>query len=383
MGRTRTFVSSTCFDLGQVREDIRTCLLQFGHEPLLSEYPSFPVLPDLGTVENCKRNVRENTDLFVLIVGGRRGSLDTATSRPVTNLEYETAKQCGIDTFVFVKQSVLTMLPVWEKNPTADFSPYVDYPEVFGFVKNLQADQKWIFGFEKASEITEILRIQLSVFLKYLLDRKKEGKLKPLEAFASESPRAQQLALDRPDHWEYLLTEELLRAKLTQIRQSFNELNRGLAYRKSRSLNGREFFNWVGAKCTDMIALIELLTIVATEEIPASWGQTGEAGDPLEIKHAVDKLLLACDGMFEWEADFRSVTPPESLQRLKELMQGWSAHYFTEMERFPDELAKPFREPNPQGEFTITFKFDSPLNMNEINSEMAKIRNNPEDYFDE
>jgi Domain of unknown function (DUF4062)/HEPN domain len=71
MDRTKIFVSSTYFDLAQVREDIRTSISQMGHEPLLSEYSSFPTLPDIGTVENCKKAV-QSCDLFVLIVGGRR-----------------------------------------------------------------------------------------------------------------------------------------------------------------------------------------------------------------------------------------------------------------------------------------------------------------------
>jgi hypothetical protein len=64
MSKTRIFVSSTCFDLSQVREDIRNCIVNLGYEPLLSEYPSFPVYPDLSTIENYNKNVRENTNLF-------------------------------------------------------------------------------------------------------------------------------------------------------------------------------------------------------------------------------------------------------------------------------------------------------------------------------
>ncbi len=46
MNNTRIFVSSTCYDLAAIRESIREMILDLGHEPLLSEYPSFPVSPD-------------------------------------------------------------------------------------------------------------------------------------------------------------------------------------------------------------------------------------------------------------------------------------------------------------------------------------------------
>lgn len=61
------FVSSTCYDLKSLREHLRSEVESWGHDPVLSEYPSFPVSPELSTVENCKRVVRERADLLVLI----------------------------------------------------------------------------------------------------------------------------------------------------------------------------------------------------------------------------------------------------------------------------------------------------------------------------
>jgi hypothetical protein len=93
-----------------------------GHVPVMSEHPSFPVLPNVTTIENCRRNVREHTDVFLLIIGGRRGSLDPQSNKPITNIEYETAVESGLDIFVFIDQKILNVLPIWEKNPSADFS---------------------------------------------------------------------------------------------------------------------------------------------------------------------------------------------------------------------------------------------------------------------
>src|SRR5215813_10341220 len=152
MSRTKIFVSSTFFDLAQVREDIRTTILQLGHEPLLNEYPSFPVSPNVDTIENCKKAVR-GSDFFVLIIGGRRGSLDPVSGKSVTNVEYEAAIQAGIDCFVFVSEQVMTLLEVWKKTPDADFAAMVDSPRVFEFVSEISTAQQWIFSFKRASEI--------------------------------------------------------------------------------------------------------------------------------------------------------------------------------------------------------------------------------------
>jgi hypothetical protein len=68
------FVSSTSYDLDQIRADLKQFIEGFGYEAVLSEYPSFPIDPDMRTVENCLRAVDQHADVFVLVVGGRYGS---------------------------------------------------------------------------------------------------------------------------------------------------------------------------------------------------------------------------------------------------------------------------------------------------------------------
>src|SRR5438034_1299966 len=68
------FVSSTCYDLSQVRLDLKRFIEGFGYEAVISEHPAFPVNPQVGTVINCVNAVRDRADLFVLIVGGQYGT---------------------------------------------------------------------------------------------------------------------------------------------------------------------------------------------------------------------------------------------------------------------------------------------------------------------
>ena len=69
-------VSSTFYDLKQiVGADLALAFIsdELGYSALLSELPSFPVDPDLDTIENCRRRVERNADILVLVVGGRYG----------------------------------------------------------------------------------------------------------------------------------------------------------------------------------------------------------------------------------------------------------------------------------------------------------------------
>src|SRR5687768_1322938 len=85
MRKPSVFVSSTCYDLKQLRADLYQYLENAGLDPVLSEYPTFPVNPDTATVANCRKAVESRADVFVLVIGGRYGSTDEY-GKSVTNL---------------------------------------------------------------------------------------------------------------------------------------------------------------------------------------------------------------------------------------------------------------------------------------------------------
>lgn len=129
----------------------------------MSEEPTFPVDPSLELIENCRKRVDEHADVLVLIVGTRHGHTDPTSDKSITNLEYMTARAEQIPIYAFFDQSLLALLPIWEANPTVDFSKTVDDPRFFGFVKQVRAtDGVWSYSFEKAEDIVEILRTQLA-----------------------------------------------------------------------------------------------------------------------------------------------------------------------------------------------------------------------------
>ena len=142
------FVSSTCYDLAQVRQDLRLFFESLGMVPILSEFPSFPVDPNLDAIENCLVGVKEKADIFVLVVGGRYGS-ETENGKSVTNLEYLEAKAKGIPRYVFVQKHILTAYSDWQKNRSGDFSKIVDSSKLFEFVELLYdpMEKNWVYSF--------------------------------------------------------------------------------------------------------------------------------------------------------------------------------------------------------------------------------------------
>ncbi|MEO7314710.1 MAG: DUF4062 domain-containing protein [Ginsengibacter sp.] len=166
MNNLNIFVSSTCYDLSQLRTNIKTFIEESGHTPILSEFNSFPVSPDLNAVENCIKNVKENADILILIVGNRYGSI-IESGKSITNTEFLTAKQKGIPVFCFIDKKTLNALSFWRDNQQGDFKNFVDNKQIFEFIDDIRSKQNlWVFTFEQSQEIIDTLKIQLSFLFK-------------------------------------------------------------------------------------------------------------------------------------------------------------------------------------------------------------------------
>jgi hypothetical protein len=171
MATPKVFVSSTCFDLGEIREQLRKFIHSFGFDAILSENGDVFFHPDLHTHESCVHEV-SNCQLFVLIVGGRfGGEYITDRKKSITNAEYQAARESGIPIFTYIKKSVLGNHHIYQQNKNKSFSADIEYPaveqqdhalDIFAFIDEVRrAPTNNAFeGFEKYSELENHLRKQ-------------------------------------------------------------------------------------------------------------------------------------------------------------------------------------------------------------------------------
>jgi hypothetical protein len=229
------FVSSTCYDLSQERKDLKSFFESLGMVPILSEFPSFPVDPNLDTIGNCLTCVKEKADIFVLVVGGRYGS-ETENGKSVTNLEYLAAKAKGIPRYVFVKRPIRTAHSDWQKNRSGDFSEIVDSSKLFEFLETLSdPKENWVYTFDSAQDIIRTLRTQLAyLFMNALTIRAKVLRYGLPEALLQDlSGAALSLAVEKPSAWEYRLFGQVLCDEISRMANIKKDLNYGLALGKS------------------------------------------------------------------------------------------------------------------------------------------------------
>lgn len=171
----RIFLSSTCIDLFQERRDIARELIGAGHTVLMSEAPQgFPVSPFLTIISNCFEAIERHSDVLVLVVSSRYGSL-SSSGNSVTEEEYRKAKQLGLPIFVFVRKSIKGLLPIYRSAPHTDFAPVVEDNQVLEFLSQISSDEYgWIFEFEDAQDIVKEVRFQLSCLMRSLLERREK-----------------------------------------------------------------------------------------------------------------------------------------------------------------------------------------------------------------
>lgn len=371
------FVSSTCFDLKSLREHLRSEIASWGHEPILSEYPSFPVSPDLSTVENCKKVVRARADVLVLIIGGKRGSLDPTTANSVVNSEYREARAKGLDCVVFADKSVWDLLPLYRKNPGADFTPTVDSAAVFQFLEEVCADTRWVFPFTKTEEILTTLRVQLSARFQDLLSRHREGRLRVPPAFASEPEHIARIATDRGDFWEFHLACELLRDRIERLTARFADLDGGFAVRRTKFLRARDTIRFVQDLLNDFTLIVTSASKILSEQLTPAFGPSGVPGDAIKIRSACDNLYSLFLSLYEWELDVRFIRVHDVFVDIFPLMSGWTNELLSEFRRIPQELDRLLADTDLTGEHTITLTLSAPKTLSELSAKIEEMSNDP------
>ena len=276
------FVSSTCYDLKQVRADLKSFIESLGLQPILSEYDSFPVNPDVNAVENCLRVVDENADLFLLVVGGRYGK-PFEQDRSVTNMEYLRARAKGIPIYVFVQNTILNILPIWRDSPDTSFQSVVDSPKLFEFVASLMdVDGIWIFPFEFAQEITDTLRRQLAyLFMNNLNLHMRVKTLGLPETLARLQGMSLKLLIERPKAWEPRLFNHVLAQEIARLKKDRLDLKYGIAYGKGEFLYSLvEVLNWGRRKLAEAERIVRGAEQIVNVAFQEAYAPAGVPSDP-------------------------------------------------------------------------------------------------------
>ena len=185
MARPRIFISSTFYDLRQVRSDIERSIRELGYEPIRHETGVIPYSKDEPLESGAYREI-ELSDVIVFVTGGRFGSQsDAEPSCSISQVELKRALESGIPVFIFVENAVFNEYNTYQLNKDANIHySSVDDTRVFEFLEELYLlpSNNPITPFEVAGDITNYLREQFAgLFHRFLQEQKRLKELRVLD----------------------------------------------------------------------------------------------------------------------------------------------------------------------------------------------------------
>ena len=326
------FISSTMYDLRELRAQIGEFVEGLGWNPVMSEYDSFPIDPDRSTIENSRRNVRENADILVMVVGARYGSIDAAADKSVTNLEFVEAQARGLPTYVFVSRDVLAQMRVWEAAPDADYSSIVDSPRVFEFIESFRGGgETWTFEFSTAQEIVSTLRQQFAYLALNGIELRQmaHGQGHLLEDLDGD---ALMLALRRDENWEARLFATVLEADLDRRVTLRREIEHRLAGDHPAVFIGiLDLPSWMEDRMVEFRRLVLTATAVLNDYLARAFEEEEAGKRAHEIAAAARRLAQVWEDAAQWTLRCRSVRVDEQAQRLIALLSDANENILDEI----------------------------------------------------
>jgi hypothetical protein len=185
MATPRVFISSTYYDLRQVRDDLERMIRDLGYEPVRNETGSIPYFkrehPELAAYREI-----ELCDILVSIIGGRFGTESRDDSRfSISQNELRRALERGVQVFIFIDKNVLGEYQTYLRNRQLSTVQYVhvDETRIFEFIEEIHSlpRNNPIASFETAGEISNYLRAQWAgLFQRFLQEQTRIEQLQVL-----------------------------------------------------------------------------------------------------------------------------------------------------------------------------------------------------------
>ena len=164
MAIPRVFISSTFYDLVQVRYNIGDFIRNLGYEPVMHERAAI-TYTQTTELENDCYNELSNCDIVVCIIGNNFGTKSQSSELSITMEELKAAIKAKKKVYVFIAKDVFIENRTYEQNKeSGNFkSAYTDDLKIHEYILNLKKENKIVISsFETTDEITNTLKLQFA-----------------------------------------------------------------------------------------------------------------------------------------------------------------------------------------------------------------------------
>lgn len=202
MAKPRIFISSTYYDLRNIRSDLERYIKERNYDPILNEKGHIPYSNLSRLKDYCYKEI-DNCDILISIIGGRFGSAaHESGGYSISQKELKVALEKGKQVYIFIEKAVFHEYKTYEHNKdneeviklmkfsaVNDIGIYKFLDEVFALPINNQYT-----GFETSNDIIQYLQEQWSsLFQSLLSDVAKQKDFKLIEELKETAKTLKQL----------------------------------------------------------------------------------------------------------------------------------------------------------------------------------------------
>lgn len=174
MAVPRVFISSTYYDLKEVRNTIGNFVTNMGYEAIMHERAGVAYTQDKPLEEDCYHELA-SCDIVVCVIGSKFGSKSSRNELSVTMNEIQNAIKHKKKVYIFVAKDVFIENKTYEQNKdnTSFKSAYTDDLRIHAFILELRTNVKIhvVESFETTDDIVRILKNQFAGLFQNLLAR--------------------------------------------------------------------------------------------------------------------------------------------------------------------------------------------------------------------
>lgn len=173
MAVPRVFISSTYYDLRQVRYNVGDFIKNMGYEVVMHERSGVAYTQNEPLERDCYHEMA-SCDIAVCIIGNHFGSQSADNDLSITMNEIQTAIHNKKKVYIFIAKDVYIENRTYEHNKeNGNFkSAYTDDIRIHSFILELKRNARvMIESFETTDDITRTLKLQFAGLFQNLLSR--------------------------------------------------------------------------------------------------------------------------------------------------------------------------------------------------------------------
>lgn len=176
MAKPKIFISSTFYDLRQIRAELDLFIENLGYEPIRNEEGDIAYGKTEALEEYCYKEIK-GIDILISIIGGRFGSQSASGKSSISQMELKTAIKEGKQVYIFIDQNILGEYETYLLNKDSKVEikyRYVNDIRIYKFIEEIKTLglNNNIKGFELASDITRYLKEQFAgLFQRFLQEQ--------------------------------------------------------------------------------------------------------------------------------------------------------------------------------------------------------------------